>query len=151
MAQGGARLRAGRTPDPNSLRSEKRGADWTDLPASGREGPTPEWPLGSATDAEVAMWARLWRKPQALLWERDGVQDQVAVYVRTFCEGALPDAPVNRRTLVRQQEAELLLNIPSMLSALVRIVAEPQVQTASPSARPSTRDRLRAVPSAESS
>lgn len=63
------------------------------------------------------MWARLWKKPQALVWEADGVQDTVAMYVRTFLEGAKPDAPVGTRTYVRQLQDALLLSIPAMHSA----------------------------------
>ncbi len=47
MPRGGARLNSGPPPDPNALRRDRPSdkAGWTMLPASGREGPTPEWPL----------------------------------------------------------------------------------------------------------
>lgn len=47
MPRGGARVNSGPPPDPNALRrdrpSDKDG--WTTLPAEGRKGRTPKWPL----------------------------------------------------------------------------------------------------------
>jgi hypothetical protein len=56
------------------------------LPAAGRTGKTPAWPLpkeDAPLDAlERKLWAELWRLPQAIAWERFGYGREVAQYVR---------------------------------------------------------------------
>lgn len=49
MGRGGARVNSGPPPDPNALRRDRREdkAGWTLLPAAGRQGDVPEWPLGA--------------------------------------------------------------------------------------------------------
>jgi hypothetical protein len=51
MAKGGARARPGR-PDPQALRRDRDDGDWTTLPAEGRKGKPPKWPLTKATARE---------------------------------------------------------------------------------------------------
>ncbi len=96
------------------------------------------------------MWERLWQKPQALLWLRDGVTDQVAMYVRTFIESAKVGASVQRRTLLRQQADALLLTIPSLHAARVQITETTPEPTSEDRAKsrarhPSSRALLRVV------
>ena len=65
MPRGGARVNSGPPPDPNALRrdrpSDKDG--WTALPAAGRQGDPPVWPLppevATAAQLELARDARL--------------------------------------------------------------------------------------------
>lgn len=47
MPRGGARVNSGPPPDPNALRRERKSdqAGWTTLPAEGRKGRAPRWPL----------------------------------------------------------------------------------------------------------
>ena len=92
MASGGARNRSGPPPNPNSVRSERRGLRFDELPAQGHQGEPPEFPLpvrpvmiklaeagvvenAAATerqrDRELAVWAEAWRTPQASAWERE--------------------------------------------------------------------------------
>jgi hypothetical protein len=57
------------------------------LPASGRKGPTPPWPFSIHIDPkgareEAALWRRMWKKPQALVWELQGMELAVARWVR---------------------------------------------------------------------
>ena len=52
------------------------------LPRNGRRSDIPEWPLRYSTEAESTRWARLWRLPQALVWEEQGSFEAVARYVR---------------------------------------------------------------------
>lgn len=68
----------GPPPNPNARRGHAVG--WTTLPAAGRESDPPPWPLPRPTDAELARWAALWAKPQAVMW--DSVVDIVARYCR---------------------------------------------------------------------
>lgn len=121
MASGGARVRSGPAPDPHALRRDREAGQWVTLPAEGRTGPTPEWPLTDPTARELELWQQLWRKPQALLWERNGQHHEVAMYCRRFAAAEVPDAPVALGTLVRQMMDSLLLTIPAMRSARVQI------------------------------
>lgn len=101
MAKGGARPRSGPAKDPNSRTSERArraiktmGSSASDevasssvitsaefnplaLPASGRPGRAPAFPLPKIVrgDAfrkrELELWRELWKTPQALAWERE--------------------------------------------------------------------------------
>ena len=124
MPKGGARTNSGPPPDPNALRRDRKGdAEWTTLPAK-HEGPVPEWPLLEQTDREADVWVSYWRKPQARLWLHNGQEYEVALHVRQFVAAEAHDAGVNARTLVRQQLDSLLLTLPAMRSARVRIAAD---------------------------
>ena len=150
MASGGARPRSGPAPDPNALRRDRKSdAGWTVLPTSGREGDAPEWPLTEWSRREEVLWVAFWRKPQAILWERNAQAYEVAMHVRSFAEAEKPDASVSLRTLVRQQADALLLTIPAMHSARVKL-SDDQVgakrAAKEPAAKaPSSRNRLQAV------
>src|ERR1700732_3139152 len=75
----------------------------TRLPATGRLGPTPAWPFTKHADPkgrarEAHWWRKLWRRPQAIVWELQGMEDLVARFVRvsvdwerTGRESALPE------------------------------------------------------------
>lgn len=115
----------------------------------------PVWPLvrnPDRGDREMELWAGLWCKPQSDLWRLNDQLLEVALYVRCFAEAELPDASAQRRLLVRQQADALLLTIPAMRAARVRIVGDdlgkrrresaPQAVTAVPSSR----SRLQSVP-----
>src|SRR3990167_3438318 len=97
----------GPLPDPNALRRDRKDdkATWTLLPAF-RAGSAPLWPLARPTKRELDQWAREWTRPQAVMWERDGQAEEVAVYVRTLlrCESRISEAAL-LNLLVRQQEA----------------------------------------------
>jgi hypothetical protein len=148
MSSGGARLRSGPPADPNALRRDRPSdGEWLVLPVEGRRGPLPEFPLPSATNRELDVWAGLWRKPQAVLWERNGQDLEVALHVRTFVEAEQPEAGAALRNLVRQQLSELLLSIPAMNAARIRFgdAQEGDQAEVVVLARPSARERLRAL------
>lgn len=117
MAKGGSRNRSGPPADPGSGRSERRGYKLTALPASGYDGPVPDFPLPQRTvrrweyedkrrfqvvdedatedvrERELELWAWLWRTPQACAWSMPSESwrlHTIAMYVRTFvvCEGS---------------------------------------------------------------
>src|SRR5690625_2530593 len=107
--RGGRRARSGPAPDPLSRTSLVNGREFTVLPRV-HDVLVPEYPLpalvqyyeywedkqkvrevdGDATEAlresELALWGRLWVKPQAIMWSRLGLEDQVAAYVRAYME-----------------------------------------------------------------
>ena len=151
MASGGARPGNGAKPDPNALRRDRKDdAGWTVLPAGTRKGKAPVFPLLAPSKRESQLWVMLWKKPVAALWEKNDQALAVAFHVRTMAEAELPDAPAVLRTLVRQQASELLLTIPAMLSARVRIAEDEVAKRRIASKHDvsqvvSARDRLRAV------
>lgn len=167
----------------NALRRDRDGKDWTRLPASGRSGDVPEWPLPPdvtteaeleiarkraqtlrddwmeadgrqaaglakkldkaerdvavlearakhAAAQELEMWQRLWRTPQALVWAADGVEDMVAMYVRTFIEASAPGAAANMRQLAKQYAEALLLSVQALHAARYVIVEDDGTPTA---------------------
>lgn len=92
-------------PNPHARRRNARIGP-TSLPASGRKGPPPAWPLAAHRDEAVstrerALWAELWRTPQAVAWERDRSAREVAMYVRWSikAEGLDRDAASEARQL----------------------------------------------------
>lgn len=109
-------------PDPNALRRDRKDdqGSWTTLPAEGRTAEPPPFLLPHPTAREKAMWAEEWKRPQALMWERDHQEREVALYVRNAiaCEGK-PD-PKLLPILLRQQEA-LGLSQPGLLRRRWRI------------------------------
>ena len=148
MAKGGARTRSGPAPDPNALRRDRKSdGEWLLLPAEGRKGDPPPWPLPDQSDREVDVWANLWRKPQAVAWERFGLVDEVALYCRTRCEAEVSGASTPLRTLARQHADALGLTMPGMGSLRWRIATDETAAkraTKAP-ARPSSRSRLKVV------
>src|SRR5690242_11707288 len=92
MTSGGARARSGPAPDPTALRRDRDAGEGTVLPTEGRQGATPDWPLTEQSVREADLWERVWRMPQALMWERYGQELEVALYVRRFTEAELMDS-----------------------------------------------------------
>ena len=142
MAKGGARARSGPAPDPDALRRERDGGDWMTLPAAGRAGEAPEWPLAGQTEREAELWAREWRRPQAVMWERFGQELEVALYVRSVADAESREASVAARTLVRQQQEALGLSVPGLARNRWRI--EQAEERREP--RAVTRSRFTVVP-----
>ncbi|MEU6295020.1 hypothetical protein [Streptomyces erythrochromogenes] len=146
---------SGPAPDPNALRRERKtdAAGWRALPADGRPGPAPEWPLTEATEREHDVWLDLWEKPQAVMWEELGQVLEVALFVRTLAEAEQPDARVDIKKMVRGYLDSLGLSVQGMLRNRWKIAPGVPVSAEnapSPAARrASARDRLKVVPSGE--
>lgn len=145
----GGHARSGPAPDPNSARSERRGKDgWTDLPAK-REGRAPVWPLEGLKPSEKKLWALLWKKPQAVAWEKQGLQFQVAAYVRAFLESTAAGAPASLKTAVLRMEDTLGLSTVGMNALRWRVkpdeVAAARAASSAPVDRPVAVRRLRAA------
>lgn len=149
MPKGGARARSGPAPDPNALRRERDAGEWTTLPAEGRQGDPPEWPLIVPTDRELELWSALWRKPQAVMWERLGLAYEVALYVRNLALAEIPGAPVTLATLVRQIGDSLGISVPGMRANRWRIardeLAQEREQRVDTQRGASARDRFRVI------
>ncbi|MFJ3793888.1 hypothetical protein [Kitasatospora sp. NPDC090091] len=136
-----------------ALRRERDAGEWTILPAEGRQGAAPEWPLTEQSLREEGLWEQLWAKPQALMWERYGQELEVALYVRRLTEAELMDSRVNLTTVVRQMADSLGLTTPGMRANRWRInrdeepATAPTARSASGSGRTSARSRLQVVTS----
>jgi hypothetical protein len=82
----------GPPPKPADQRRRRNATlPMTQLPAGGRKGAAPKWPLPPPLEEadelpraarEKEVWRRLWHTPQAAAWERLGWVDVVARYVR---------------------------------------------------------------------
>jgi hypothetical protein len=133
---------SGPTPNPNSRRqSGNQAHTWLDLPAGGYGGDIPEWPLVTATDDELSMWHRYWRKPQAAAWARMCLVDEVALYVRAFLKGAEGD--VKAMTEARQCGDRLGLNPTAMLKNRWRVRSDEVTEQREAKQAPGTKARRR--------
>lgn len=113
----------GPAPNPNARRRNARPA-FRRLPAAGRRGDPPPWPLGKPTTGEAALWADLWASPQAVAWEDLGWVRTVARYARIVLVAerrGKPNAAVMAEA--RQLEDRLGLNPKAMRSLGWDIVA----------------------------
>lgn len=147
MAKGG-HARSGPPPDPNALRRDRDQAEWLDLPAGGRDGDTPAWPLPDQLAGELDLWAKEWRRPQAVAWERNGQELEVALFVRALVVSEGPKASAADRNVVQRKMCDLGLTVPGLRANRWRIVdgAAPkgQVRPQGPDWQ-SARDRLKVV------
>lgn len=139
MTSGGPRMRSGPAPDPSALRRDRKDdAEWVTLPREGFMGEVPTFPLErisvydiyfedkkrvkvldqDATDSlrerELELWETLWRKPQAVMWDRLGLTYEVAAYVRAFLESTSEDSNSGLKTAVLRMAAEIGLSLPGM-------------------------------------
>lgn len=125
-----------------------RGRHLTHLPAGGRTGKPPQWPLpGKPSPAEVQAWAQLWATPQAAAWERMGVGTArvVARYARLLVRAEEPDAGATLLLSVNALEDRLGLT-PKALRLLLWDVATDEVaEKRQQQPARSARERMRAV------
>lgn len=145
----GGHARSGPAPDPNALRRDRAGdKDWLTLPAVGFKGDVPDCPLPTASGAELALWSRLWKKPQASMWAHLELEYQVAAYVRAYLRSiAAEDAPVGLIAPVLRMEAELGLSTVGMNALRWKFSAdEVGEKRAAPAKKgPTMKDRLKVV------
>lgn len=149
MPKGGARTRSGPAADPSSLRQVARADEWIRLPRSGRSGPAPRFPLREETVRESELWDDLWSRPQAVEWERQHQELEVALFVRRLAEAESAEAAVNLGTLVRQMSDSLGMTTPGMRANRWVIVDDAPAEDDKPVARTSSRGRLSVVPQAD--
>jgi hypothetical protein len=96
MPQGGTRSKSGPTKDPTSRTSERAGYTLTALPAEGYRKRPPGLTefIPRPTARQKAVWAELWRTPQACAWSFDRWRwPQVATLTRLRVRSEDPDAP----------------------------------------------------------
>lgn len=115
------------------------------LPAEGRAGKPPAWPLPGAREAgEVKAWADLWRTPQAVAWERLGWSRTVARYCRVMVASELPGASPALLAQATALEDRLGLT-PKAMRLLLWEVVEDEVAGQRSEKPARVRGRLKAV------
>jgi len=94
------------------------------LPAEGRTGEPPTWPLpDSASADEVIAWGQLWSTPQAVAWEKLGWTRTIARYCRMMVESERPGAKADVRNAATTMEDRLGLT-PKAMRLLLWAIAE---------------------------
>lgn len=150
MPKGGARVVSGPPPDPTALKRERDGHLWTTLPAEGRPGPPPDWPLTEVQVREWDLWRNMWAKPQGVMWELLGQEIEVAMFCRKLAEAEQPRASVELQKVVRQYLDSLGLSVQGMLRNRWRIASVKADVSAEPAksgvpARASSRSRFKVI------
>lgn len=112
------------------------------MPADGREGDPPRWPLARPSQREKALWAHLWALPQAVEWERCGLTTEVAMYTRQLALGEVPGSPVARSALAHRMADSLGLTAAGLRSNRWRVAARQEPAAVTPIDAVSSRDRL---------
>ncbi|MFB6873751.1 hypothetical protein [Streptomyces sp. NPDC056323] len=130
----------------------------TQLPAEGRKGPTPAWPLPGLPDddeglfaileeREAELWDELWSTPQAVAWERLRWLRTVARYVRFEVRAETGDLKAGAEA--RLLEDRLGLSPQAMLRLRWEVapdeVAEQRGERTTRTAKKTARQRLRVV------
>jgi hypothetical protein len=103
-----------------------------------------------ALEAEVELWNTLWRKPQAAMWSKLGLEFEVAAYVRAFLESVEAEASAGLKTAVLRMSAEIGLSLPGMHSLRWKFSQDELAdrrdeEVSAPRSSSSMRDRLKAV------
>jgi hypothetical protein len=120
---------AGNGPAPKPAGQRRRrnpSPGFRQLPHEGRVGELPAWPIDKPRDAELEVWADLWKLPQAVEWERLEYTRVVARYVRTLVASEMHAADIKLLTEVRQLEDRLGLT-PKAMQTLRWETDEPEV------------------------
>jgi hypothetical protein len=117
----------GPPPTRNPRRRNAR-PDWRRLPAAGRPGEPPAFPIGRPTKAAAALWAQLWATPQATAWEALGWVRTVARYTKLVLASERPKAPGYLLAEVRQLEDRLGLNPMAMRRLMWEIESTPAAE-----------------------
>ena len=130
-------------PNPPKIDPQRgaRGRGPRRLPAEGRKGRAPRWPLpGNASPAETDLWAELWRTPQATAWDQLGWTRTVGRYCRVLLAAETLDAQAMSEA--RQLEDRLGLTPKAMRLLLWEISSD---EVAEKRETKGVRGRLQAV------
>jgi hypothetical protein len=136
-------------PNPPKLDPQRgtRGRGLTVLPAGGRKGPPPPWPIpGLMTDDERLLWEQLWSSPQAVAWERMGVATcrEVARYTRLLIQAESRDSrPADHAQATAA--ADRLGLTPKAMRLLLWTIAPDEVAEKRQESTQGARGRIRAV------
>jgi len=118
----------GPAPNPQARRRNVR-PDWRTLPAAGRSGPPPPWPLGKPGKNQSEIWRSLWATPQASAWEELGWTRVVARYVQVLLICESQDGTAAMLAEARQMEDRLGLSPMAMKRLQWEVEAKPKSPT----------------------
>lgn len=110
----GGHARSGPAKNPNAVRRDRDPMTLIHLPAGGREGDPPPWPLTKPNARERALWADEWRRPQGVAWEQLSLDLEVALYVRNVVDAERRNASATTRRLVLSQMDRLGITVAGM-------------------------------------
>ena len=130
-------------PKPDAVRRNARVGPLV-LPAGGRKGTPPAWPLSAQTAAERDAWKQLWATPHAVAWERLEWIRTVARYCRVMVAAETRGASASLLAQTAVLEDRLGLTPKAMRMLLWEIAADEvaQKREAGPA---SARSRVKAV------
>lgn len=129
---------------PEQRRRRNATVPMVQLPAEGRKGRTPKWPLAvDASGDEMALWRELWRTPMAVAWQRFGYHREVAQYARL--EVAAEHGDLDAAKEARQRGDRLGMTPLSLLRLRWEVVADEVSEQRGSKAPAKERPRLRAV------
>lgn len=114
------------------------------LPAGGRKGPTPPWPIpGGTSVAVLKLWDELWHCPQAVAWERLEWTRVIARYAIT----AVAAERLDRVSMAeaRQLEDKLGLTPKAMRLLLWEVVEDELSDVRDQAAATNARERFKAI------
>ena len=114
------------------------------LPAEGRQGPPPAWPLTGQSLAEETIWGQLWSTPQAVAWEKLGWTRVIARYCRVVAEAEMSGAKADTRNSATTMEDRLGLT-PKAMRLLLWAIADDETASQNPVAELPVRRNIRAV------
>jgi hypothetical protein len=132
----------GPAPKYDPVRRNARGGP-LQLPAEGRKGKAPAWPLpGEPAEEEREAWAELWRTPQAVAWERLGWTRTVGRYCRVMVAAEQEGASAQLLAQATALEDRLGLTPKAMRLLLWEVVAD---EVAEQRQATNVRKRIKAV------
>jgi hypothetical protein len=100
--------------DPNARRRSRNDPRMVRLPADGRQGEPPAWPLNRLSEAESEVWRQLWATPMAVVWDRQVWLRMVARYTRILVACEEPGVRPALLAECRALEDRLGLNAPAL-------------------------------------
>lgn len=126
--------------DPSTRRRRNPTPGFKQLPAEGRSGEVPAWPLvehpePSIRAIEQRKWEEMWTLPQAVEWERIRCYDDVALYVRIWVEATLPSAAKTQRDQLLQLDAKIGVSPKAMQQLRWETTDEPKAPEQTPALR----------------
>lgn len=88
------------------------------LPKEGRAGAPPKWPLPGRAPRR---WGELWKLPQAVMWERQGLENLVARYVALEAKINDPEEPESHNASFWGVLAKMEENLGLSAMAMMRL------------------------------
>lgn len=153
MGKGGARNRSGPQIDEGSFKSARRGITLAPLPTEGFKGDVPEFPLPDHTVREAEVWWEAWRTPQAAAWILEPWRHRmVAMWVRLSVRCEDREAGAALLAQLHRFSDQIGLTPAGLVENGWKIAGDEVTAKRSEKvteARPSSRTRLRVVPSGD--